>query len=642
LEQLPDLQHYQYCYMKLNCVLTTIVLFKLSVFTAFSQTDHVGASFSPPAHPRILMFKGEEQAIKKTISGDRIWEKMQTAIFSESGNIVSLPVLERIKIGRRLLSVSREALRRIFFLSYTYRMTGDRKYLQRAEKEMLAIAAFSDWNPTHFLDVAEMTMAMAIGYDWLNAELNAESKSVIKEAIIKKGLEPSLEKAYSSWVKVEHNWNQVCHAGMTYGAMAIYEDNPQLAKQIINRALDNIVFAMKDYAPDGIYPEGYGYWGYGTSFNVMFNSAIEKLFGKDFGLNEQPGFLKTGYFLENMTGPSGSSFNYSDVGTGGSLQPAMFWFAVKQKDPSLLWVERSRLINEDPKSHVRNRLLPAMMLWNGGVKIENVTAPKNTMFKGAGKNPVALMRTSWTDPQAVYVAMKGGSVSVNHAHMDIGSFVMEADGVRWAMDFGSQDYESLESKGIQLFGRSQDAQRWTVFRLTNFVHNTLTINNQHQRVTGNAALNSVSDKPDFMNAVTDMSEVYKGAAAKVVRGIALVDKSYVVVRDEIEARDTVTTIRWTLLTPAEVKITGKNTAELSKDGKKLFLEVRTPAQVTMKTWSTDPPNSYDAPNPGTIMVGFEATIPAGTKTVLDVSLVPSKAVSKKIKKPMPLESWPKN
>ena len=30
---------------------------------------------------------------------------------------------------------------------------------------MLAIAQFADWNPSHFLDVAEMTMGMAIGYD---------------------------------------------------------------------------------------------------------------------------------------------------------------------------------------------------------------------------------------------------------------------------------------------------------------------------------------------------------------------------------------------------------------------------------------------------------------------------------------------
>ena len=52
-------------------------------------------------------------------------------------------------------------------------MTSEKKYLNRAVKEMLAVSAFSDWNPSHFLDVAEMTMAVSIGYDWLYDGLSA-------------------------------------------------------------------------------------------------------------------------------------------------------------------------------------------------------------------------------------------------------------------------------------------------------------------------------------------------------------------------------------------------------------------------------------------------------------------------------------
>jgi hypothetical protein len=426
---------------------------------------------------------------------------------------------------------------------------------------------------------------------------------------------------------------------MTYGAMAIYEDEPALAKQVINRALETIVVAMADYGPDGAYPEGYGYWGYGTSFNVMFVSAIEKLFGKDFGLSAQPGFLRTASFMENMTGPSGNPFNFSDAGSTGSFQPAMFWFATKQNDPSLLWVERSRLLNSPSSQLVRDRLLPGAMLWSNGVSINKITPPKSGMWVGKGKNPVALMRTSWTDSNAIYVGMKGGSVSVNHAHMDIGSFVMEADGVRWAMDFGMQAYESLESKGIQLFGRTQNAQRWTVFRLTNFVHNTLTIDSQHQRVTGSAPIVSSGSTPAFMNAVTDMSEVYKGAADKAVRGIAIVEKSYVLVRDEVRTIDKPVKIRWTMLTPATVNINSSNSAELTKDGRKLTLQVKSPGKVTMKTWSTDPPNSYDAPNPGTTLVGFEIEVPAGTEETLEVLLVPGKAAKKVAATSKPLNAW---
>ena len=607
--------------------------------TATAQTDHIGEIKTLQAHPRILMLKGEEANIQLSINKDTVWANTQQAIINESDRLLSIAPVQRIQIGRRLLDKSREALRRLFFLSYAYRTTADKKYLDRAEKEMLAIAGFSDWNPSHFLDVAEMTMAVAIGYDWLYNDLSDASKSIIKEAILKKGLEPSMESKYNGWLKAEHNWNQVCNAGMTYGAMAIYEDQPVLAKEIINRAIGSIVLPMHDYGPDGVYPEGYGYWGYGTSFNVMFISAIEKLFGKDFGLNQLPGFMKTAGFMENMTGPTGKPFNYSDAGGGGGLHPAMFWLANKVNDPSLLWVERNYLKTRKPEALVLDRLFPAIMLWSGGISIDNISAPTETMWLGNGKNPVAMMRTSWTDPNAIYVATKGGSVSINHAHMDIGSFVMEADGVRWAMDFGMQDYESLESKGIKLFGRTQDAERWTVFRLTNLVHNTLAIDSQHQLVTGNAPIVASSKNPNFMHTIIDLSEIYKGQVAASKRGIAVVDKKQVMIRDEIETLGKETTIRWTMLTPADVRIINDHQALLTKDGKTLTLDVGKLPNLKMKTWSTDPPKSYDAPNPGTILTGFEVTVPANTKVALNVRLIPGKKGKSKLKNIPALENW---
>ncbi len=273
---------------------------------------------------------------------------MHQAILTEADVIGKAPVLERIMTGRRLLSVSREALRRLFILSYAHRLTQQPTYLKRAEQELLAVSAFTDWNPSHFLDVAEMTMAVAIGYDWLHNGLTDQSRAAIREAILKKGLEPSLDPKNNSWLKATHNWNQVCNAGIAYGAMAIYEDQPELARTMINRAITTVKLPMGDYKPNGAYPEGYGYWGYGTSFNVMLISALEKAFGSDFGLSNAPGFMKTAAFMENMTGPTGTPFNYSDSGGGSELQPAMFWFANKLNDSSLLLEERRQLMNNPP------------------------------------------------------------------------------------------------------------------------------------------------------------------------------------------------------------------------------------------------------------------------------------------------------
>jgi len=111
------------------------------------------------------------------------------------------------------------------------------------------------------------------------------------------------------------------------------------------------------------------------------------------------------------------------------------------------------------------------------------------------------------------------------------------------------------------------------------------------------------------------------------------------VQDELTARDTITTVRWTLLTPAVVTIMGKNTAVLKKDGKQLLLRVNGPANVNLKTWSTEPTTDYDAPNPGTTLIGFELQLPPKKSEVLHVMLIPQ-GVEKEVKpKIQPLKSW---
>ncbi|MBN1108684.1 MAG: heparinase II/III family protein [Bacteroidales bacterium] len=614
------------------------VIFLLSVILFSScKTSESTVPGDPPPHPRILLLKGEEALIDQTISADRRWLTVSSFIIDQSETFLDKPPVERVLTGRRLLSKSREALKRIYYLSYSYRKTGDNRFLARAEQEMLAVAAFSDWNPSHFLDVAEMTMAMAIGYDWLFSNLPEESRSKIKTALVEKGLKPSLLSQNSGWAKNSNNWNQVCNAGMVFGALAVYEDEKELALQMIDRAVTSTALPMEDYNPDGAYPEGYGYWGYGTSFHVMFLSAMEKAFGDYYKLPSAEGFMKTAAYLENMTGPSGMPFNYSDCGSGANTNPAMYWFAARLKDPSVLWSEKYFLTN---KTLPADRLLPSLLVWSAGISTENITPPSYRVWTGQGKNPVALMRTDWDERNAIFVGFKAGSPYVNHGHMDVGSFVMDANGERWAMDFGSQDYNSLESAGVDLWNRAQNSERWTVFRYNNRAHNTLTVNDQLQKVNGNAVLASHYDGTGMLNAISDISGVYSGQLAKAVRGIAIVDDSYVMVRDEVETTPSATLIRWNLLTSADVTITGPNTAELVKNGKKMVLKVVQPGNVTMKTWSTVSPNSYDAANPGTIFTGFEATLPASSKISLVVLLLPEGAVENTDMTAKNLSLWP--
>lgn len=614
--------------MKIRCLMYLLVTLFLFIGStcdkSVPETDSTEVENNKAEHPRLMLLKGEETQIKELIASDAMWKKMHDVIIGECNVIITKPELERVMTGRRLLGTSRELLRRIFFLSYGYRMTANKRYLEKAEKEMLAVSRFTDWNPSHFLDVAEMTMGVAIGYDWLFNELSENTRKTIKQAIVQKGLNPSKESKYNWWLKTENNWNQVCNAGMTFGALAVQEDYPSLANEIIERAFASIPLSMEVYKPEGVYPEGYGYWGYGTTFNILFICAVEKALGTDRGLSRSPGFLQTSDFLKHMIAPSGKNFNWSDNGLGASLSPAMFWLAQKSDKPSVLWSEKTFLKTDNFSKFKSIRELPAIMIWGKNIPLDKITEPKEKFWIGQGTNPVAMMRTSWTDPNAIYLGFKSGSPSVNHGHMDVGSFIMEADGVRWSSDPGMQNYESLESKGMSIFGRTQDAQRWTIYRMNNHSHNVITIDNQHQQVKGYGKIDAYSDAEAFSYVVSDISSIYDGQMKQVVRGVAMKDGKYVVVRDEVETLGKETKLKWAMFTFADVEL-GENSAILNQDNKKLYIQVKSPSNVEMKTWSTVPTNDYDAPNPGTVMVGFECSLPANSKAYFEVLLIPEKS-----------------
>ena len=611
---------------------------KILVFFIFSFSNLCSAQSIPlkefPAHPRLMLLSNEEKTIIENIEKNKNWAKIHAVILAESEKFLKEPELERIQIGRRLLSVSREALRRIFFLSYSYRITKELKYLKKAEREMLKIAEFKDWNPSHFLDVAEMTLGVSIGYDWLYNDLPLSSRNIIKEAILKKGIEPSLNPEYNTWLKASHNWNQVCNAGISFGVIATQEDSPELTKAILERAISSIKLPMEDFQPDGAYPEGYSYWDYGTSFNVLFINALQKIFNNDFDLVKSPGFLKTAAYFEHMIGTSGRSFNYSDAGDDTGLSPAMFWFSAENKQAELLFNEKSYL--DSPEKLASNRLLPAALIWGASLDLENISAPKDLNWIGKGKNPVAMMRTSWTDSNAIFVGFKAGSPSINHGHMDIGSFVLDAQSERWAIDLGMQNYNSLESKGVALWDKTQNSQRWDIFRYNNLAHNTLTFDNKYQIVEGKAEIGKTNANENFLCVQSDLSPVYKSQIYSAIRGIAIVDKSYIIIQDEIETLDSDRTLKWTMVTEAEVNIINDKTAELQIDKKRMNLSIWGLENVKIKTWSTKPSHDYDALNPDTQIIGFEIIIPANSKKTITVIIGQNK-----IENPIliPLKKW---
>lgn len=588
-------------------------------------------------HPRLLLNKNEEVKIIEAVNKKPEFKKIHDYIIQQSNSFLRLPPLVREKRGKRMLHVSRKALTRIYYLSYSYRHTRQKKYLQKAEQELQAVSKFTDWNPSHFLDVGEMTMAVSIGYDWLHNVLQDSTKIMVRKAILEKAFKPSYNKKHNWFLTKHSNWNSVCNAGLVYGALAIMEDEKEAAIPIIERALKSNVLPLEAFGPDGNYPEGPGYWNYGATFQVMLSAALESALGSDKDLHKAPGFLKSATYMLFSAGTSGNYFNYYDCGTKTTPKSSLFWFANKTNNPSLIFKEleliNSGLYTKHLSSDI-DRIVPNTLIFGKNLDLSTIKYPEQNVYVGNGLTPVALVQTDWKSNNGKYFGIKGGSASDGHSHMDQGSFVYDIGNLRWAMDFGMQSYRSLESKGVKIWDMKQNSQRWDVFRYNNFNHNTLTINNKKHNVKGRAKIiESYND--DELGAKVDLTSVlnYNNELKSATRKATIIKNKELKIIDEIETNNKSVDLRWNMVTPSKAEIINKNTIKLSQNAKVLLVKFdsKIPFELAIresanpieakKLYEGGNYNDYNSKNPGTVMIGFDAKIPANTKANFTVTLV---------------------
>ena len=621
---------------RLGLILTTMLLAVLLHGAIPSWADDVSyppdvdqsalrdlISSSELTRPRLLLTPADIPLLRDRVEKDAAFAAVARSVLADADAMLKTEPIERIQQGRRLLGESRRAVRRLLTLGMAWHLTERQAYADRAAEEMKAIAAFSDWNPSHFLDVAEMTFAMAIGYDWMYAALDPSTRETVRQAILDLGVRVPLETRHHGWTRSRNNWGQVCHAGMVAGALAVAEHDADAAVRTVQRALENVTVSMAMYDPKGSYPEGPGYWSYGTTYNVLLIAMLESVLGSSFGLDLAPGFDQTGQYMALTTGPSGSTFNYADGGSGRSCEPAVHWFATRHQRPDWLLGDegpRQRVLAARPDGQASgNRFLPLLLLWMQEPETE-VTPTMPLHWTSDCKVPIALHRSSWEDPQAVFVGIKAGSPSGPHGHMDIGSFVLDADGARWAVDLGAEGYHRIESRGMNFWSMAQNSDRWRVFRQNNFSHNTLVIDEGLQVVSGNSKIVRFSDDPDFPHSVVDLGPVYKDQVDQAHRGIALLPGGQVLVRDRLTGLKPGASVRWGMVTPGKPAEPGTSTLQLQQRDATLTMHIVSPADTIWQLIDTaEPRNEWDSPNRGTVMTAFHAIAP--DSGVLDLTVV---------------------
>ncbi len=580
-------------------------------------------------HPRLLMTPEDLTAIKNRIETSADLKSLHDHIIARSEEILSLPDLEYVLTGNRLLSVSNNALFRMFYCAYAYRMTGDDRFLAKAERDINTVCGFPDWHHDHYLDVAEMAVALAIGYDWLYNELQEGTREAVHTAFENYVFNTS-DKNTDKFVDRTNNWNQVCNCGLVLSALAMYEDLPDRCRAIIERSVEANRAAVAEYSPDGNYPEGYGYWDYGTSFQVCMLAALDKIFSSDKGLSKTAGFSRTPEYMLYMVGTTGV-FNYSDNDPDyGRPQIAMWWFARKYGNNSLLYHEAAKLKNGAYFAPVGSgaiyvRLLPMVMPFIADLDFSEIPAPSKKLWAGHGVAPVVLVRTGWEDAaNDRFVGIKGGTAQTSHSHMDGGSFVYDALGCRWAMDLGRDDYTTVEANMSGLWSYTQTSNRWTLLKCQNVYHNTLSLDNELHRVSGICTIRQVYDTDKLRGALLNTAPLYGEMVTAATRSVGLEYGKDLVIEDKLTIGAADRTVRWHMVTPATPTQLNDRCWQLEQNGKTLYLTVTSDQNFALKTWTTEPKLAWEGPNPGTVVVGFESQVKAKSKIVYTVRLTTNK------------------
>jgi len=547
-----------------------------------------------PKIPRLILTPEIQTNLRLKIKTDPLVKAYYQYLANEAKQILTMPLIEK-KLEVFRMPAGIETLRELGILSMVYAANGDKNVLERIDRELLNVCSFSDWNPQHFLDVAHTSLAVSLAIDWTGNALPKKTIQLAKTALIEKGILPSYDEkgVRMGWVNGNNNWNTVCHAAMISASLAIVDINPALAAKTITRALEKMPNSLKEYAPDGVYVEGPGYWSFGTNFAIMASNELTTALGNDFGISASPGLMQSADFRLQATAPSGQFFNYADCDLEATADGAMLlaWFAAKTGDALYLDIP----FFKNPEKY-RNgtsgdigRLAGPALIWLSQFR-QKKQSNLPLEWYGKGKNPIAIFRSPKEDAAQFYLGMKGGMAYLSHGNMDAGSFVFELNGVRWAIDQGRQEYKVLNKIGFDLANSKQNSERWTLITTSNKGHSTLTVNDAPFKVDGLAPIIhfDIGTKP---TATIDMTEVYDGRIASLLRRFTKESNQSFLVEDFYETNEATKNITWTFMTTAEV-MPEKNGATLTQEGKKLKLSILSPEDLQVSIISLDPPPFY--------------------------------------------------
>ncbi|MDY3030650.1 MAG: heparinase II/III family protein [Clostridia bacterium] len=510
-------------------------------------------------HPRIVASESDFDNVLYKIQNNTVikkeYEQFKKAVsYFEGSGDVSYDM-----VSGAILSNSRKFKDIMMMYGMMYKITGNTSWAEKMWRQIEIVSNdFPDWNPSHFLDTAELAYGYGLAYDWLYDWLSDEQKALMARTVNERAFKPIMDdylenpdrKRTFYWSRPvnSNNWNLVCNGGVMCAALAFLDNESvgEAAKTILTCGMKNITNGIELYEKDGDWEEGITYWCYASSYLGKFMTSLENTAGTKYGFTSLGGIEKSFDFIRAMQGAT-QPFNFHDSEDSIVNQGTVYWFAHEYNNKQMLAYTRQEIMYKYSWSDIWE------LLWyDGSCEDTKIEFPSD--YIGAKIGTVTMR--SGSEKTDTYVGFHNGSNNVSHSQLDAGTFVIDSQGERFVKDLGKDSYDLTP--------------RFGVYRNRAEGHNTLVINPSSKNDQNSLAQCGITGHgfSDTSFAIADLTDAYIDYANSVNRGIMLTDsRSVVIVKDELNLKNE-SDVYWFAHTDAEVSISDdKKTAVLELNGK---------------------------------------------------------------------------
>ena len=473
-------------------------------------------------------------------------------------------------------------------LALAYQITGNKNYALLAYDWSVALAGWEHWGPAYFEDLAEVSYAVALSYDWLyNAYVaNGLDVDVIAKAIYNNAVHDAYNASAglvcehasakgdrSNYTAEKDSTNAVATSSMIISSLAVLdyvdekdrEDAYAEAIFVIGNNMNMLVEnGLAIYAPDGSYIESATGWARGTSKFVSLVSSLMTAAGDDYGFMDVWGVYESCYYAIHIESSDGLIWNYHDtIGDGVTsgdipeLDTSVFNFLGKYYGDANLIAVRNEQIAKGKSVSILD-----VIFYPFDVVAEKEELPLDYYMEGIDGY---VSRSDWNEG-AMYAGLMGGTNNISGGQVDSGNFIYHNKGIVWFMDLGGEE--------DSVFEYDVESTKYKYYRSSAMGQNVVIISETlkgavptyGQYASGDGVITKTFSNEHGSYAIVDNKSAYGDGVDAALRGMLVTnDRKTVVIQDELTF-SYISDFYWIAHTAQNI--------ELSEDSKTAYLFTR--------------------------------------------------------------------